>query len=75
MEQTELPMHHEPCFEDIVIRRTKQCIDEGYFNDWDSSYQAMTEFLKFELENEREKNNAESWKSNKRVKRKFNESF
>ena len=42
----------------VRIRRTKQCIDEGYFKDWDSSYQAMTEFLQFELKNEREKNNA-----------------
>ena len=59
MKQTELPMHHEPCFKDIVIRRTKQCIDEGYFKDWDSAYLAMTEFLQFEIKNESEKKNAE----------------
>jgi len=59
MRQTELPMLHDSCIKDILTRRTKQCIDEGYFKDWNSAYQAMTEFLQYEIKTEREKKNAE----------------
>tara|TARA_R100001377_G_scaffold72038_1_gene47767 strand:- start:843 stop:1025 length:183 start_codon:yes stop_codon:yes gene_type:complete len=59
MKQKELPMYHEPCFEDIITKRTIQCLNEGYFTNWNSAYLAMTEFLQFEIKTEREKKNAE----------------